>query len=45
MPSSQGKRGGKKDYTKGQANYRKPEALAEGQGRGRMSRGGGQEKF
>lgn len=43
MPSSQGKRGGKKDYTKGQANYRKPEAFC--QGRGRMSRGGGQEKF
>lgn len=45
MPSSQGKRQGKKEYMNQQANQGKPDTLAEGQGCGWVERGGEQEKF
>lgn len=45
MTSSLSRRQRKTDYTNHYINYRKPDALAEGQGRGRTDRGGGQEKF
>lgn len=45
LPSRQGRRQGKKDDMNPHVNYEKPDAMAAGQGCGRMERGGGHEKF